>query len=236
MAIADWSYQAGINGSAHHGPTLEIAPPPGGGDFAYGFNSADVTGTGVVSLCITPPAFNFTKGGEISAVLTKVSAEGDGHSVFIFTQLGNGTEVGSVTNKVYMLGIQNDPTNRLVLCKGLINNGIPNGDPGTTNGGTRIIAKGSESVDVGSWVHVRLQAVVQVGGDVLLVAEKNEVSLGSPPVWTPIPGMPDRIVDGVTQIVTGSAPLITGRAGFGWHFTATNKAAGVDYIEGARQV
>ena len=236
MSASDWSYLSGINGSVKHGPTLEVEPPSGGGDFAYGFNSSDVAGSGVVALVVTTVGLDFPKGGEIAAALTKVSPQGDGQSVFVFSQIGDGTEVGAVSDSVYLLGIQDDPTNRLVLCKGPVSNGIPNGDPGTDNGGTRIIAKGSESVDPGAWVHVRLQAIVQVGGDVLLVAEKNEIPLGSTPVWEPIPGMQDRIVDGVTEITTGSAPLVTGRSGIGWHFQNTNKSAGIDYITGARQV
>jgi hypothetical protein len=236
MAIADWAYSTGINGSVHHGPTLEIDPPAGAGDFSYGFNSADVAGSGVVSLAFKPPSFNFTKGGEVSAAISKVSPEGDGHSIFVFTQMGDGTDGGAVTDSVYMLGIQNDPTNRLVLAKGPANAGIPSGDAGSDNGDTRIIAKGSESIAIGDYIHVRLSAIVQTGGDVLLVCETNSVALGSTPVWEPIAGMPDRIVDGVTQIVTGSAPLAAGRAGFGWHFDQTGKAASADYQAGRRQV
>jgi hypothetical protein len=237
MALADWAYLSGINGSVHHGPTLEVpTAESAAGDFAYGFNSDEEAGNGAVALVYKPPGFNFTKGGSISALVTKVSAEGAGHSVFVLTQVGDGTATGSVSDVAYMLGIQDDPTNRLVLCKGPVSAGIPAGDPGTDNGLTRIIAKGSESVDPGDWIHVRLQAVVQTGGDVLLVAERSLSGGVVSPVFQTIPGMPDRIVDGVTEITTGSAPLSSGRAGIGWHFNATNKTAGVDYIEGARQV
>lgn len=235
MALADWVFQTGINGDILHGPTLEVPPVnSSAGDFAYAFNSSDAAGSGVVSLAFS--GLDQEKGTRISGTLTKVSSEGEGCSVFLFSGLSTGLVDGSVSDQVYLLGIQNDGSNRLVLAKGRLDNGIPSGDPGTSNGDTKILAKGTASYETGSWAHVRLDTVVQTGGDVVLIPYINTAAIGATENWVQIPGMSERLVDGITQIFSGSPPLVSGRAGFGFHFNATGKSGAVDYIKGRRQV
>lgn len=237
MALSDWSTASGSEGGVLHGPTLEVPPvEPAGGDFTYAFNSSDTAGSGAVVLEYDHPSFDFTLGAKISGVLTKTATEGEGCSVFLFCNHGDGTGVGTTVDEGYLLGIQNDGSNRIVLAKGPLANGVPAGEAGSTVSTTKIIARSSNSLAANEWIHLRLQAIVQIGGDVVLVPEYSTVAIGGTPVWQPLPGMQDRYVDGVTEQLDAGPPIIIGRPGFGFEFTATTKGAAVDYIEGARQV
>ncbi|MCU0687895.1 MAG: hypothetical protein MUF34_37565 [Polyangiaceae bacterium] len=64
-----------------------------------------------------------------------------------------------------------------------------------------------ESFAQGTWLRVRLDAIVNGNGGVVLAAFRNDLALhplGTPPDWQPIAGN------------SGSQPLTSGRSGFGF--------------------
>ncbi len=236
MATTDFTVISGSNADVLTGPTLEITPvSEEAGDFSWGFHSNDAVGSGAVAVAYTRSPVTFPSGSSWSSLLTKVSALGEGHSVFIFTSMGDGTGSGDINQSAYMLGIQADDSNKIILCKGPLLSGCPGGESGTTVSGVRIIAKSTLGVDPNTWVHLRLSARVQAGGDVVLTPEINNESLANPAIWETIPGMEEFYVDGVLELMGAGPPLVAGRPGFGFSFSETYKGAGVGYARGGKQ-
>jgi hypothetical protein len=93
----------------------------------------------------------------------------------------------------------------------------------------------------GLWHHLRLDAIVEPNGDVLLKCFQNNLNthpIGTPggPDWQNIPGFPaNGVVDDVLQILTGKPPLWGGYCGFAFQVAeALNRRAAFDAIEAYR--
>ncbi|NNB86086.1 hypothetical protein [Corallococcus exiguus] len=231
MALADWSY---LNGgldisTVDRGVTAGIARPPGGGNFLFAFNSLSAA-QGAVGLFANLPDFApMAKGGSIRGCLQRGPGGGPtGFSPFLFL-CGQGT---SVNDSAYLLGLSDDEPHRVVLRKGAVATGLPDAD------GPGVLLKSSASFTQGTWLHLRLDGIVNANGDVVLKAFKNDLAghpLGTPPDWQPVPGMAD-FIDDALGINSGSQPLTSGRGGFGFAVRDVTRRAYFDSLELSRQV
>jgi len=211
MAEADWTYlNNGLDiATVDRGVTAGIARPPGGGNFLFAFNSLAAV-QGAVALFANLVDFApMAKGASIRGCLQRGPGGGPtGFSPFLFLCCqGN-----SVNDTAYLLGLSDDDPHRIVLRKGMVAVGIPDSEgPGA------LLASG-ESFAQGTWLHLRLDAIVNDNADVVLKVFKNDLDaqpLGTPPNWQPVAGM-TQFIDDHVAINSGSQPLTSGRGGFGF--------------------
>jgi hypothetical protein len=239
MGSADWTLLTGIlsSGDVARGVTSGPTKPNGGGTFLYGFNSLTNT-PGGVGLYATPQAPNtnfnpLTKGGDIRGALSRGTGGGlTDFSAFLFLLLG-GT---ALTDEAYMLGLSDGDPSHIELRKGALSGGLPDEAPDPA-GVNKIIRRSTEVVAVGAWVHLRLEAVVNTNGDVVLNCYKNDLAANAvtSPVWTAIPGMAS-FTDDALGIATGSLPYTAGRMGFGCTVADVTRRVYVDHVECLKQV
>ncbi len=114
----------------------------------------------------------------------------------------------------------------------MVSSGIPDSEgPGA------LLASG-ESFAQSTWLHLRLDVIVNDNGDVVLKVFSNDLdahALGTPPDWQPVSGMSEFIDDHV-GINSGSQPLTSGRGGFGVAIKDVTRRVFFDHIELMRQV
>jgi len=231
MGSADWTFlNDGLDiATVDRGVTAGIPRPPGGGTFLYGFNSLAAT-HGAVALFANLTNFApMAKGGTIRGCIQRGPGGGPtGFSPFLFL-CGQGT---SVNDNAYLLGLSDDDPHRIVLRKGSIVAGIPDSE------GPGVLLRSSESFGQGTWLHLRLDAVVNTNGDVVLSVYRNDLAahpLGAPADWQAVAGMPV-FIDDQLGINSGSQPLTSGRAGFGFGAADVTRRGFVDHIELYRQL
>ena len=136
---------------------------------------------------------------------------------------------------VSVLVVDDEPSN-LILRKGVLSDGIvPNapGDPATL--GT--LRRSIDSYTQDTWVHVRLDMIVNGTGDVILRCYQSDLDTNAitAPVWTEIVGM-DAFTDDVLGVNTGTVPLVLGRMGFAAQTSASARRVYVDGVQGFRQI
>lgn len=231
--------------SVKRGVTNEVAGPAGGNGFTYAYNSlvSDVVGAHgkFVDLAnFTPTGTLLTVpdgGGSVRGCLKRVTSPNTtGMTPMLFACAQGGPP--SVNDYAYMLGLSDADPYEIVLAKGPIASGIAEADNPEN---LTILARSSAQYSMGDglWHHLRLDAIVEPNGDVLLQAFANDLALqpiGTPPTWVAVPGFPSGgFVDGVTQINSGSAPLWGGY--WGWAFAvnaAINRRGAFDALEALR--
>lgn len=231
MAETDWAFMSDGLDAANvvRGVTGGLPTPPGGGQFLYGFNSLTVA-RGAVALRVNGEGFKtLPKGGSIRGCIKRGEGPGaTGFSPFLFL----GCQGDSVNDTAYLLGLSDDEPSRIVLRKGSLAVGIPDSDgPGT-------LLKSSESFLQGVWLHLRLDMIVNENGDVVLRVYRNDLEahpLGTAPNWQPVPGM-EPFDDDRLHVNSGSAPLLSGRAGFGFATQAIARRAYFDHLELEKQL
>lgn len=231
MAEADWSYlSAGLDvATVARGVTSGVARPPGGGDFVFAFNSRSAAQGAVALFANLADFVPMPKGGSIRGVVQRGSGGGPtGFSPFLFLSC----QGSSVNDSAYLLGLSDDDPHRIVLRKGAVSVGTPGEyGPGT-------LLKSSASFAQGTWLHLRLDVIVNTNGDAVLKVFQNDLSahpLGGAPDWKPVPGMSE-FIDDALGINSGSLPLTSGRAGFGFATRDVTRRAYFDHIELMRQV
>jgi hypothetical protein len=231
MGQADWSYlNQGLDVAiVDRGVTAGIPRPPGGGGFLYAFNSLSAA-TGAVALFANLEGFApMAKGGSIRGALQRGPGGGPtGFSPFVFLCC-QGT---SVNDSAYLLGLSDDDPHRIVLRKGAIAVGLPDAD------GPGVLLKSSASFAQATWLHLRLDVIVNGNGDVILKVFQNDLlvhPLGAPPSWQPVAGMVE-FIDDHLAINSGSQPLTSGRGGFGIAVKDVTRRAYFDHLELLRQV
>ena len=231
MSEMDWSYlNNGLDiATVDRGVTSGIARAPGGGGFLFAFNSLAAV-QGAVALFASLPNFApMAKGGSIRGAIQRGPGGGPtGFSPFLYLA-GQGT---SVNDSAYLLGLSDDDPHRIVLRKGAVSVGLPNAD------GPGVLLKSAASFVQGTWVHLRLDVIVNTNGDVVLKVYENNLAtrpLGTPPSWQPVAGMVE-LIDDHLGINTGSQPLTSGRGGFGMAVKDVTRRAYFDHIELSRQV
>jgi hypothetical protein len=230
MAQTDWSYlNDGLDiATVDRGVTAGIARPPGGGSFLYAFNSLAAV-QGAVALFANLVDFApMAKGGSIRGCIQRGPSGGPtGFSPFFFLCCqGN-----SVNDTAYLLGLSDDDPHRIVLRKGMVVAGIPDSE------GPHVLLSSSESFVPGTWLHLRLDVIVNLNGDVVLKVFENDLvahPLGTPPSWQPVAGMAE-FIDDNTGINSGSQPLTSGRSGFGVMVKDVTRRSFFDHLELLRQ-
>lgn len=232
MAEANWSVLTNSISIATIDRGVSVSPskPNGGGDFVYGFNSLSNT-PGAVGLYVNTVNFNpMAEGGSIRGAIRRGASGGpESFSPFFFI----GAQGNDIEDLAYLIGLSDDDPHNIVIRKGAINEGIPAGAVGT-NG---ILAKSSASFANDTWLHVRLDMIVNTNGDVILQAFQNNLAANAvtAPVWTPIGGASE-VVDDALQVLTSTPPLTSGRVGFGFQSADTTRRGYVDHIEVLRQL
>jgi len=212
-------------------------------DFVYGFNSLDATVTGAAGKYVDLTGFTPTGGllsdpdggGSIRGCVKRVSSPNNtGMSPMLFF-CGQGAPV-SVNDYAYILGLSDADPYEIVLAKAQLVSGLVPDEENVT-----ILARSASQYAMGDglWHHLRLDAIVEPNGDVLLKASENDLAahpVGDTPYWQNIPGFPSGgVVDDVLQILTGSPPLWGGYAGFAFQVTESlNRRGAFDAIEAYR--
>lgn len=242
MSSADWTLLANSisSSSVARGVTAGFTPPSGGGTFVYGMRSK-VAVTGAVGLYVNLANFSPTaQGADISAAIRKEGGAGNtDHEAFVFAGL-QGTDVSDLG---YLLGLSDDDPAHLILRKGSLVGGLPD-DPVGSSG---ILAKSTNTYAVDTWVHVRLEMVVNASGDVVLNVYENDLSSNTvaSPTWVKVPGMSDwpgsteeetAFIDDALGNNSGSSPYTSGRVGFAGHFADISRVVLFDHIAVAREL
>ncbi len=243
MAEADWTVLTDSQATADidRGVTAGVSKPNGGGTFVHGFNSLTVV-TGGSGLFTNQTNFApMAKGGRIQGAMKRHPGGGKtGFAPFLYI----GLQGPSVNDLGYMLGLSDADPAKYILRKGKLSEGFPSEavDPS----GTGILAIGTKSISEGTWVHVRLDMIVNLNGDVVLNAFENAdlaTNDVTAPVFTPIAGMDTlnpssgrAFLDDALGVNSGSQPFLLGRAGFGFFCNDVTLRSFLDHIEVARQL
>lgn len=237
MSESDWTFLSDDPGATaiDRGVTNGITRPNGGGNFLFAFNSL-VSAPNYAALYTNQSGYAPTaalKGARISAAMKRgVSGGPIAFSGFLFAGLG-GTDGQT---PCYMLGLADADPYHLVLSKDKIANGTPDTAPGT-QGGLGILARSVATFAQDTWLHLRLDQIVNENGDVSLQVFRNDLDSNpvTAPVWVAEPGLVN-FIDDQTAINTGSQPLTSGRMGFGMESADINRRFFVDHIEAFRQL
>ncbi len=247
MGQLDWNDIGGSLSTATlaRGVTNGIARPPSSiaNEFVYGYNSLDGTVTGAHGKYVDLAGFTPTGtllsspdgGGSIRGAIKRVSSPNNtGMSPMLFF-CGQGAPV-SVNDYCYILGLLDADPYEIVLAKAQLVSGLVDSDENVS-----ILARSSSQYAMGdgAYHHLRLDAIVEPNGDVLLKCFENDLSLqpiGDVPNWLEIPGFTSGgIVDDALQILTGSPPLWGGYAGFAFQVSQSlNRRGAFDAIEAYR--
>lgn len=232
MAEADWTFISDSldSGSVKRGVTTGEPRPNGGGNFVFGFNSV-VNTPGAVALYAAQTNFApMAKGASIRGALKRgVSGSPTNFAPFLFA----GLKSPSVGVSAYLLGLDDDDPHRIVLVKGTMLAGLPPVPPGQSG----VLKQGTETFLNNTWLHLRLDMIVNLNGDVILQAFRNDLTVNSvsAPVWVAVPGC-ESFTDDALQVNSGSAPLTSGYGGFGFQTKDVTRRAFFDQLEVQRQL
>lgn len=232
MAEADWTELLNSIGTGvvDRGVTAGIARPNGGGDFLYGFNS--ITNTpGAVGLHTNQT--NFTpaaKGGSVRAAFKRgLSGGNTNFSPFLFI----GAQGNDISDNAYILGLDDDDPHQIVLRKGAMSSGVPSAAIGSSG----VLAKSSASYSNNTWLHLRLDMIVNTNGDVLLQAFASDLDTYAvtAPTWVAVPGI-EEFIDDALQVNSGLAAYTSGYIGFGFQSADVTRRSYIDHVEIFRQL
>jgi hypothetical protein len=243
MGAVDWDDLNGALTTAalERGVIHWDTPPSGGGDFIYAYNALQAT-TGAAGKYCTLTGYAPTGSGptvpdggcSIRGCVQRIPSPGaTGMSPFLYA-CAQGAGTPSVNDWAYLLGLSDSDPYTIALFKAPIAAGLVEGAAALQ------LRRSAAQYVIGDalWHHLRLDAVVQDNGDVLLQCLKNDLAahpLGTTPQWLPIPGMDD-FVDDKVQIATGTPPLWGGY--LGWAFAlagALNRRGGFTALEALRE-
>jgi hypothetical protein len=239
MAETDWTFLTDelTVGQLDRGITSGFVVPNGGGSFTFGFNSL-VTAQGAAGLFTNQAGFAPTaalKGGSIRGAIKRGLSAGDANfAPFFFIQC-QGT---SVNDHAYLLGLTDEEPARIILAKVPIVGGLP-ANPVVGQDG--VLALSTTTFNKDTFLHLRLDCIVNANGDVLLQAFQNADLVTNPvtaPVWTTIAGL-SNFVDDQLGVNSGDAgvtagfeqPFTSGRMGFGFFSKDISRRGVFDHIE-----
>lgn len=240
MAENDWTLLTAslINPQVKNGATAGQASPTGGNDHTYGIASKEIV-DGVVALHNNQINFApMTKGGSIRGALKRgLSGGKTGFAPFLFI----GLQGPAVTDEAYILGLADADPHHIVLRKGKLSDGLPDGVP-DPDASPNLLMRSTATFAEDTYLHLRLDMIVQGTGDVLLQAFQSTGDVTTP-TWVTIPGMEGPFDPAITGFVddalgvnTGSSPFTSGRAGFGAKLEDVTRRVFFDHIEVARQL
>jgi len=238
MAETDWTFMSDELAPAalDRGATSGFTPPNGGGSFTFGFNSV-VSAEGAAAMYTNQAGFVPTaalKGGSVRGAIKRGLSAGDTNFAPFFYIQSQGT---SVNDHAYMLGLSDETASHIVLVKAALIGGLPQ-IPLVGQSAVLGVSSGTFSPD--TWLHLRIDAIVNPNGDVLLQAFESAVATNpvTAPVWTAIPGLANFVDDqlGVNSGNAGVAPgfeqpFTSGRMGIGFHTKDISRRGVFDHIE-----
>lgn len=226
------------------GVTTGIARPNGGGNFVFGFNSL-TTASGAAGYFTNQANFAPTpvsKGGSVRGAVQRGLSGGD---LEFAPMLFINSQGASVNDNAYLLGLADDEPHRIVLRKGQIVAGVPNASPGASG----VLRRSTASFGKGTWLHLRIDAVVNLNGDVILKVFRNDLTANpvTAPVWVAEPGIEDStlvsthgagtsFIDDSLGINSGSAAYTNGRMGFAFRTANITRRGFFDHVECLRQL
>jgi hypothetical protein len=233
MAEADWTDLTNslAGGVLARGVTAGEPPPPGGGTHVYGMRTLSVV-TGAFGKFTNQTNFAPTaafKDHSVRGALKKgISAGAPGFSPFLFAVL----QGPDVADSAYLLGLSDGDPGYISLVKGRITDGIPDAAPGALG----VLRRSTQTVPIGTWVHLRLDAVINTNGDVVLNVFRNDLSVNTvaSPVWAAVPGI-NQFIDDALGANSGSIPFTEGRMGFAGRFADVGRRVYFDRLECIRE-
>ena len=231
MASGDWSlFNNSLSlATVDRGVTTGIPRPLGGGNFVYGFNSLALAAGASALFCNLVNFAPMAKGGAVcGAVQRGLSGGGNNFSPFLII----GAQGADINDNAYLFGLEDNEPHRLVLRKGRLSDGVPSAAPGSLG----VLRRSTSTINAGTWVHLRLDMVVNLNGDVLLHCFQNDLALNpvTAPNWTAVPGMAV-FIDDALGVNSGSAAYTSGRVGFGFASKDVARRGFFDQIEVFRQ-
>jgi hypothetical protein len=232
MAQGDWAtLNDGLDStSLKRGVTNGIARPNGGGNFLFGFNSS-VSTAGAAGLYAAQVNFApMAKGGSLRSAIRRGASGGP---LNFAPMLFLGLQANSVLSSGYILGLEDDDPHRIVIRKGTLVSGVP----AVALGVSGVLAKGTETFPNDTWLHLRLDMIVNTNGDVILQAFKSDLLLHAVnvPSWVAVPGC-EEFIDDALGINSGSAPYTSGYGGMAFQTKDVTRRGYFDHIEVIRQV
>jgi hypothetical protein len=241
MAQFDWFNITSslVSPDIERGATPAVTPPNGGGTFTYGLNSTvDVLGASGLYINLA----NFIPASDNGQITGAVQRGIQGNTTGAAPGLFMGLTGTTITDTGYILGLSDAEPARIILRKGRLIDGIPDQTPDPTVNGNLMAS--SDTFAQGEWLHLRLDAITQGTGDVLLKCWINDLGTDpvTAPVWTIIPGMDGPLptitgfIDDALQVNTGTAPLTSGYVGFSSTLEGLGRRAYFDHITAAYQV
>lgn len=245
MGQADWKELSGAltPASLSRGVTGAVAGPAGSNGFVMAYNSLNATVSGAHGWLVDLTGYNPTGsgpsiadgGGSIRGCVKRVeSPNATGMSPFLFSCVQGGSSP-TVNDYAYLLGLSDNTPYQIVLAKAPIVSGLRVDEENVS-----ILRSSSAQFNIGDglWHHLRLDAIVQTNGDVLLQCFSNDLTtrpVGTTPSWQPITGMDD-FIDDLNQINTGTPPLLGGSHGFAFAVhESLNRRGAFDAIQLERQ-
>lgn len=233
MGEVDWTELTDslAGGVLARGVTAGETPPNGGGTHTFGMRTLSVV-TGAYGLFTNQVNFAPTaadKDHSVRGALKKATSAGStGFSAFLFALCQGAT----VDDSAYLLGVSDADPHFLILAKRRIVDGIVNSAPGALG----VLRRSTQSFAVDTWHHLRLDAVVNTNGDVVLNCFQNDLVANSvaAPVWVAIPGI-TQFIDDALGANSGSLPYDAGRMGFGGRFADTGRRVYFDRLECSRE-
>lgn len=207
---------------------------PGGApdDSIYAMNSLLAT-PGVVARRFTPQAPNtnyspLLYGGEVSYAIQRAPSGGTtGWDAWIFMAL----QGPDVADSAYILGLADGDPCYLELRKGALAGGLPDENVGGAN---VILRRSSVAVAVGTYVHLKLEHVVNSNQECTLNCWWSLSGDVTAPVWEQIPGMAPFTDDSVGSN-SGSLPYLSGYAGHGARFLDATRRVYFDHGKVGKQ-
>ena len=244
MAQIDFLILDGSGDAAamRRGVTAGPTKPNGGGNFVYGFHSQQAAAQAIGNYynranfnpLITDAAA--ATGGSVEIAMRKhLGASATGYTPFVFICLRSGTggaPAPSVDDVGYLLGLDNNNPYVIGLYKGLPSAGLIS----AASSPSSLLRAGSATFSPGQWHHLRLDAIVNPTGDVVLRCFQNDLTANtvSAPVWAAIPGITD-FIDDALGVESGSPPLSGGFAGWGMWSAGDGRVCYYDHFRLARQ-
>ncbi len=235
MSQADWAEMANSLNTAivTRDPSGGYTPPNGGGAFIFGYHSI-ATADGAVAKYVNLANFNpvaATKGGQVTGAILKGPGGITQSSAFLFI-----CAVGAdVMDKAYMIGLNSNDPSSIKVYKGPLVNGIPATDPAAAADGKTLLTSDQAYV-ADEWIHVRMDAIVQPSGDVLIKCYQNDLVANpvTAPVWVALPGC-ESFVDDVLGVKSGTLPFDGGYLGHGFEVGIISRVAQFDFVKFERQ-
>ena len=235
MAETNFDFFGNTAGDVRRGVTAAFTKPNGGENFVFGFHSqaSATVATGFYALGTNFNPLRDDSGNptgcSIRAALKRApSPNVSGYSIAIFGCL-QGASAPTENDYGYMLGLSSSDPNVIALAKCAPIAGL-DADASTT------LRTSTETFTWDTWVHLRLDIIVNPNGDVVLKASQNnlDITAVTTPYWEAIDGMEDYIDDALA-INTGSNPMAGGWGGVCFQSENANSRALVDHFDIRRQ-